>query len=101
MAKEVILTPIALSDFDSVVEYLTYKWGLNVTNDFIERFDKVSLILSEDPSRFPFFDITKQIQKCLLTKHNVLLFQEKDQVITILTVFDTRQDPKKLRELLK
>jgi len=100
MAKEVILTPIALSDFDSVVDYLTYKWGLKVTNDFIERFEKVYLILSEDPGRFPFFDKPKQIQKCLLTKHNILLFQERDQIITILTVFDTRQDPEKLKGIL-
>ena len=96
MAKEVILTPIALIDFENAVDYLTNEWGISVANDFIERFEKVTGLLSENAGIYPFFDKSKQMQKCILTKHNILYFKEADQIIKILTVFDTRQDPEKL-----
>lgn len=71
MAKEVILTPIAVNDFDNVVDYLTNKWGLPITNNFIERFEKIIALLSENPGMFQFFDEPKHLQKCIVTKHNI------------------------------
>jgi plasmid stabilization system protein ParE len=41
MAKEVVLTPIAEEDFNNVIDYLTYEWGVAVTNDFVDRFAQV------------------------------------------------------------
>ena len=100
MAKEVIMTPIALSDFRNVVNYLTYKWGITATNSFIDRFEKVTVLLSENAGIYPFFDKAKQLQKCVITKHNILYFIETEAVVKILFVFDTRQDPKKLSSLI-
>ena len=40
------------------------------------------------------------MQKCLLTKHNMLYFRESDEIIEIITIFDTRQDPKKLTNII-
>jgi len=100
MAKEVILTPIAVYDFNNVVDYLTNKWGLTVTNNFIERFEKIIMLLSENPGMFPFFDKTKHLQKCIVTKHNILYFMETDEEIKVLTVFDTRQNPEKLSAVI-
>jgi plasmid stabilization system protein ParE len=96
MAKEVILTPIAVNDFENVVDYLTHKWGIPTANNFVDRFEKVSLLLSKDASIFPFVNMAKQIQKCILTKHNVLYFKETAETVKILTIFDTRQDSEKL-----
>lgn len=100
MAKEVILTPIAANDFDNVVNYLMYKWGVSVTNDFIERFEKVIVLLSQNPAMFPFFDKSKNMQKCIVTKHNILYFKEMNDAIKILTIFDTRQNPEKLSSII-
>lgn len=96
MAKEVILTPIAVNDFENVVDYLTHKWGIPTANNFVDRFEKVVLLLSEDVSMFPFVNTAKQIQKCILTKHNILYFKETVEAVKILTIFDTRQGPEKL-----
>jgi len=38
MAKEVILTPVAVKDFQNIIDYLNYKWGIAVVNNFIDRF---------------------------------------------------------------
>jgi plasmid stabilization system protein ParE len=100
MAKEVILTPIAENDFENVIDYLTYNWGLTVVNNFVNRFEKIILELSENAGRFPFVDKAKNVQKCILTKHNILYFIETDQAVKIVTVFDTRRDPKKLTYII-
>src|SRR5437868_2947751 len=96
MAKEIILTPIALEDFDNVVDYLTYKWGITVANDFVDRFVKVANLIAKNPRLFPFVEKNKRMQRCVVTKHNIIYFTETEDVIKILTVFDTRQDPNKL-----
>ena len=99
MTKEVILTPLALRDFDNVIEYLTEYWGFEVVNNFIERFEKVTTLLSNNTSLYPFFDNQRGLQKCVLTKHNILFFTDTEQAVYIHAVFDTRQDPQKLNNL--
>ena len=96
MAKQVILTPIAVKDFQNIIDYLNYKWDTSTVNNFIDRFEKLIELLSTDATVFSFADRAKKIQKCLLTKHNTLFFIETENDIKILTIFDTRQDPEKL-----
>jgi len=36
MAKQIILTPTALANYDKILEYLIENWGVTVTNDFID-----------------------------------------------------------------
>jgi len=100
MANEVILTPTADRNFSNIVGYLTKNWGIKVANNFIDRFEHVVFLLAEDPRMFQLLDKTKKVQKCIVTKHNVLYFKETDKVIKIITIFDTRQDPKKLDSII-
>jgi plasmid stabilization system protein ParE len=100
MSEEVVLTATALKDFNNVTGYRSYYWGEKVKNNFIDRFDEVIDFLSKSPGIYAFFDKTKRIQRCVVTKHNVLYFIEKDALIEIITVFDTRQDPKKLTSII-
>jgi plasmid stabilization system protein ParE len=99
MAKEVILTPIALEDFDNVVNYLTNEWGISVSNKFVDRFVEVTGLIGRNPGLFPFVELHKRMQRCVVTKHNVIYFTETEDIIKILTVFDTRQDPSKLNTI--
>jgi len=57
-------------------------------------------LLSEDPSIYPFIDKGKNIQKCVVTKHNVLYFRKIKDIIEIITIFDTRQNPEKLKAII-
>lgn len=75
-------------------------WGTTVTSNFIARFENLCELLSENPAIFPFINRSKQVQKCVLTKHNILYFKEYANSIKILTIFDTRQAPEKLASLI-
>jgi len=100
MAKEIFLTPRAEQNFVKIIEYLKSEWGPTVTNNFIDRFEQVLTLLGEDPGMFQFADRAKRIQKCIVTKHNILYFKEFKDLIKIITIFDTRQDPEKLTKII-
>ena len=96
MAKEIILTPLAIVNYESIIAYLVNDWGPTVANNFIDRFEEVCSFLAENPEIYPFANRELMIQKCVLTKHNIIYFKETPDAIRILTIFDSRQDPKKL-----
>ena len=100
MAKEVALTLIAEEDYAKVVNYLASEWGDKVLDSFVARFQKVISILEEDAGRYPFVNESKNARKCVVTKHNVIYFIETDDLVKIITVFDTRQDPDKLFKII-
>ncbi|MFI5138906.1 MAG: type II toxin-antitoxin system RelE/ParE family toxin [Sphingobacteriales bacterium] len=100
MAKEIILTPTATRNFLTIIDYLSANWGITVTNNFIDRFEQVLVLLAENPGMFQFLDQTRRVQKCIMTKHNILYFKETAKTIRIITIFDTRQDPKKLSSII-
>jgi len=41
----------------------------------------------------------QKVRKCLVTKQNTLFYREVERRIEILRLYDTRQDPKKLKFL--
>ena len=96
MTKEVILTPLAVINYENIIDYLFVNWGARVTENFIKRFEKVCDILVETPGIYPYVSKVKKVQKCVLTKHNIIYFKDTKSAIRILTIFDTRQTPEKL-----
>ncbi|HEY5327645.1 MAG TPA: type II toxin-antitoxin system RelE/ParE family toxin [Mucilaginibacter sp.] len=100
MAKEVVLSPLAIINYENIINYLTVKWGTTVANNFVERFQIVIELLSDDSNIYSFIDKNKKIQKCVVTKHNVLYFRKTKDIVKIITVFDTRQNPDKLKSII-
>jgi len=100
MAREVILTPLAEINYEGIIEYLIENWEPSIASNFIGRFENVCELLVENPEIFPFYDKKKGIQKCVLTKHNVIYFKSTPNAIKILTIFDTRQNPDRLASII-
>lgn len=97
MDYKIIVTEHALTDLKNVFEYLENHWGEAVTQKF-------SLILTEkfnfiksQPRSNRLISKSKQLYRCLITKHNAAYYQIIDTEIVILTIFDTRQHPTKLK----
>lgn len=66
MAKVVILTPLAIINYEDIVDYLMLNWGTTVTSNFIARFENLCELLSENPAIFPFINRSKQVQNVCL-----------------------------------
>jgi plasmid stabilization system protein ParE len=100
MPNKIIWTPLASTDFENILEYLSNNWSILISINFLESFDHIIEIILENPSIFPFSNKKLGIRKCVLTKHNTLFYREVDNTIELLRVFDTRQNPQKIDNLL-
>ena len=97
MAKKIIWSPAAEIDLISVLNYLNEKWSLLVATQFINKVDSIVVLIAEEPKLFPIINKKHNVRKCVLTKQNTLYYRENKYSIDIIRLFDSRQDPKKLK----
>ena len=101
MAKPVVLTPIAKSDLENISDWLAEKWSLSVLGNFLDLYQAKINLSAVYPSRYPFLYKPSKLRKAVLTKHNIILYREKDEYIEIVSIFDTRQDPGRMKAYVK
>lgn len=97
MAKKIIWSPTAETDLKSVLNYLNKKWSVLVTNQFINKVDSFINLIATEPKLFPIINKKLNIRKCVLNKQNTLYYRENKDSIDIIRLFDSRQDPVKLK----
>jgi len=87
----------ALADLQNIITYLTENWTQREIQNFARRLDKRLELITINPNLFARTARRKNIRRSVLTKHTVIYYETKENVITIVTLFDPRQSPKKLR----
>jgi len=95
MALKVKWTNIALEDYRQVVDYLIENWPITVAEEFIQNTESRIETLTLFPNLGISSNKMKNIKSIVLTKHNKLYYRISDEIITILNLFDTRQNPTK------
>jgi plasmid stabilization system protein ParE len=101
MVKPVVLTLNAKADLESISAWLAEKWNLRVLGNFLSLYEAKVVVISEFPSRYPVIHPSSKLRKAVLTKHNIILYREKEEYVEIVSIFDTRQDPEKINSLTK
>jgi plasmid stabilization system protein ParE len=96
MSKQIIWSPLSVSDFAKILEYLHENWDEKVTSQFIKLTENILEQISINPKQFPVIHKKEKIRKCVLTKHNSMFYRESKSHIDILRFFDARQDPNTL-----
>jgi len=97
MHRKLIWSPLAENDFTNILEYLQLNWENKVLENFIEITDRMIRQIVLNPKQFPIINKKYKVRKCVLTKHNTLFYKISLQSIHILRIYDTRQDPRKLK----
>jgi plasmid stabilization system protein ParE len=86
----------ALEDLQNIINYLIEKWSQKEVRNFARRLDKRLEIITINPRLFPKTSRRKSVRRSVLTKHTVIYYEINENLITIVTLFDPRQSPKKL-----
>ena len=98
MAYKIIASKLFQQRVIALNNYLQKEWGLTVAFRFHETLIKVILTLADQPGIGSVSKKKKDVRKILITKHNRLYYRVKDNdSIFLLTLFDTRQNPKRNR----
>lgn len=96
MAKAVIWSARAITEYKSTLLYLFDKWSEKEALNLRKETDRQILRIIIHTHQFVFVSKKRKIPKCVITKHNTLFFRETSKEIQIISFFDTRQDPSKL-----
>lgn len=97
MPKKIIWSSLSEKDFSNIMSYLNKEWDTKVANQFIDIIEEILEQISLNPKQFPLINKKRKVRKCVITKHNSLFYQDKKEFISILRIYDTRQDPEKLK----
>ena len=97
MAYDVIFKKAFNNRISNLLEYLEKEWNKEVADDFLKKLDnRISTLrlypFIGSPSR-----TVKDVRGILITKHNKLFYRVSGNKILLLTLVDTRQNPKKNR----
>jgi plasmid stabilization system protein ParE len=87
----------ALSDLQNIINYLTENWTQKEIKNFARRLDKRLDLIIINPKLFPASTVRKSMRRSVLTKQTVIYYEVKARAVNIIALFDSRQNPKKLR----
>ena len=98
MAYKIIVSKLFQRKVIALNNYLQTEWGLAVATDFHETLIKIILTIANQPGIGSVSNKRKDVRKILITKHNRLYYRVNNtKSITLLILFDTRQNPKRNR----
>jgi plasmid stabilization system protein ParE len=87
----------ASSDLRNIIDYLLYQWTAKEVRNFVRKLDKRLEVISINPKLFPKTNRRTNVRRSVLTKHTVIYYEAARDTIKIVALFDTRQDPRKLK----
>lgn len=94
-----VITNRAKKNISNVFEYLEFKWNLEVKKKFAVNLMETIKLIQSDPDIFPKSDKNKRLRKCVLNKQSTLYYSFNNNQIVIVSLFDTRQNPKKITNI--
>jgi plasmid stabilization system protein ParE len=98
MPRKVIISKTAEKKLNSLFKYLLENWSAKVKSNFIKKLDHNIDHIKSEPESFPESQKDLGLRKCVITKQTTLYYRFDSDQIKIVTIFDTRQNPKKLKK---
>lgn len=95
--RNIIWSPSAKEDLENITDFLLINWNLKIVQKFLTRLNRIINQVVINPNQFPLIHPGLEIRKCVVTKQNTLFYRMKNDKIEIVRIFDTRQDPQKLK----
>ena len=89
----------AREDNRKLFAYLLEEWGEDIALRVRKEIEESPVRIRDFPEQFPIFLKEKQIRRYVLTRQTSILFKVNKELIEIVTLFDNRQNPKKLKNL--
>ncbi|MDQ2864393.1 MAG: type II toxin-antitoxin system RelE/ParE family toxin [Bacteroidota bacterium] len=99
--RSVIISPQAKDDILNIFNYLKENWGQKFVDEFLQKLESFYDILLINPRLFGYYNKRVKIRKYIITKQNIIYYRINKNVPEVITVFDIRQNPEKLKKVLK
>jgi len=94
MHYKVTISKRAENNIEVLYEYLNDNWPDKVRIDFIKSLKKEVDYLRVNPYINQKSDLKRGIRRSIITKHNILYYRILDEEVEIITIQDSRMNPK-------
>jgi plasmid stabilization system protein ParE len=99
--RTIKLSKRASKKLDKLLEYLESEWSSKVKSDFIKKLDKSFNQIQKYPESCQQTDFVKGLHMLIVTKQTSVFYRFDSKRITIVTIFDNRMNPDKLKKEIK
>ena len=99
MIQKVYWTSIALFSLKEVNGFILSHWNNEISHHFLDSVDSIIELLIKNPN-IGSKVVNTSFRKVLINKHVALFYEQENQNLTILLIWDNRQDRKKLKNKL-
>jgi plasmid stabilization system protein ParE len=86
----------SLNEIDIISEYIESKWSAKSRDKFLDLLNINFDLIESNPTLFPVSNY-EGLYKCVVSKQTSIFYTFDDIKINIVSVFDTRQNPKKIK----
>lgn len=87
----------ALINLKGIIDYLKHRWTKREIKKFAQLLDHKLKLIENNPYLFPESDKLSGMRKSVLSRQTTIYYEIINYEIHIITLFDNRQDPDKLR----
>ena len=99
--RKVVLSRWAANKLDKLLEYLEANWSTKVKSQFLDKLTTSLTNLSQFPEIGQGSEEVSGLRQFVITKQTTLYYRFNDKQLQVVTLFDTRMNPKKLRKEIK
>ena len=94
----IIWSEEALKNLKAIVGYFENRWTERETARFAKLLDKRLTSIKLNPYLFPLINNSGNLRRSVLSKQTSIFYQIFDQDIRLITLFDNRQNPQRLKD---
>ncbi|MGM0650786.1 MAG: type II toxin-antitoxin system RelE/ParE family toxin [Bacteroidota bacterium] len=94
---KIVWTDEALVNLSNIFDYLKQRWTEKEIRNFSRLLYRQINLIQSNPRLFPASATSKSLRKSVLTKQTTIYYRIDNKEVRIVTLFDNRQNPKKIR----
>lgn len=95
--RKVVLSKRAAKRLNELFEYLELEWSTKTKNEFVKKLDKSIEQIQKFPNSCPQSELEKGLHMLVLTKQTSIFYRFDSESIKIVSFFDNRMNPDKLK----
>lgn len=97
MPNNIVWAVEAEDDLRLLIDYLSQNWNTEITLEYIDKLENNIQRIKTSPNLHTLINKELKIRKCVITEQNSLYYRFEGKTITLLRIFDTRQNPNTLK----
>jgi plasmid stabilization system protein ParE len=94
--SKVLWTEEAIENLSKVIKYLEENWTEKEIKKFLTKLNKHISLIQTQPDSFPKAN-NYNVRRSVVTKQTTLYYSISQDTLHIVSIFDNRQNPKKLK----